>query len=300
MRPIWHETFLPPVALRPAPSRTGAGRHLRAFAPRSRDGVRGRPPFRPAGDPVARSMACVRPVVSPPVRRPDVRGCCPSSVAGRQVRRSGRACQAPALKPAAQGRTAFMGSGCSSALSGRRGSGEIRFMVGGGRPKADHVGFLGDEKGMRRRSKVVPWVRLMILVSRNCSHRNTWVGRRERVWNRLNPKNTICALAPSLCSPSNAVSNATHQLEGLPPLQKAWDAPSLFAFFGPNAAIPQHVPVGERQPVFCAFGFGTFGLSAHSDAISNEFKSAGMRNSPLQRILNLKRSGSNGVRRYAT
>ncbi len=33
-------------------------------------------------------------------------------------------------------------SACSSALSGRRGSGEIRFMVGGGRPKADHVVFL--------------------------------------------------------------------------------------------------------------------------------------------------------------
>ena len=72
-------------------------------------------------------------------------------------------------------------------------------------------------------------------------------------------KNTICALAPSLCSPSNAVSNATHRLEGLPPLQKTWDAPSLFAFFGPNAAIPQHVPVGERQPAICAFGFGAFG-----------------------------------------
>ena len=32
-------------------------------------------------------------------------------------------------------------SDCSSVLSGRRGSGEIRFMVGSGRPKADHVGF---------------------------------------------------------------------------------------------------------------------------------------------------------------
>ena len=49
--------------------------------------------------------------------------------------------QAPASKPAALGRTAFMVSGCSSVLSGRRGSGEIRFMVGSGRPKADHVGF---------------------------------------------------------------------------------------------------------------------------------------------------------------
>ena len=102
----------------------------------------GDPPFWPAGDPVAQSVACVRPVVSPPVRRPDVRGCSPPSVADRQFRRFGRACQASASKPAAQGRTAFMGSGCSSALSGRKESGEVRFMVGGGRPKADHVGFL--------------------------------------------------------------------------------------------------------------------------------------------------------------
>ena len=92
--------------------------------------MRGRPPFWPAGDPVAQSVACVRPVVSPPVRRPDVRGCSPPSVVGRQFRRFGRACQASALKPAAQGRTASMGSARSSALSGRRGSGEIRFMVG--------------------------------------------------------------------------------------------------------------------------------------------------------------------------
>ena len=31
--------------------------------------------------------------------------------------------------------------GIHSVLGGRRGSGENRFMVGGGRPKADHVGF---------------------------------------------------------------------------------------------------------------------------------------------------------------
>ena len=30
----------------------------------------------------------------------------------------------------------------SSVMSGRRGSSDIRFMAGGGRPKADHVGFL--------------------------------------------------------------------------------------------------------------------------------------------------------------
>ena len=32
--------------------------------------------------------------------------------------------------------------GMHSALSGRRGSGEIRFIVGGKRQKANHVGFL--------------------------------------------------------------------------------------------------------------------------------------------------------------
>ena len=142
VHPIWHETFLPLVTPQPIPSCAEAERRLRAFALQNRDGVRGRPPFRPAGDPVAQSAACVRPTVSPPVRRPDVRGCSPSSVVGRQFRRFGRACQAPASKPAAQGRAAFMVSGCSSAMSGQRGSGEIRFMVGGGRPKADHVGFL--------------------------------------------------------------------------------------------------------------------------------------------------------------
>ena len=84
---IWHEAFLPPGTTQ--------------TAPRGRDGVRGRPPFRPAGDPVAQSVAGVRPAVSPPVRRPDARSCSPSSVAGRQVRRFGRACQAPALKTAA-------------------------------------------------------------------------------------------------------------------------------------------------------------------------------------------------------
>ena len=128
--------------LKRSPDVPGSNGRLRAFAPRNKDGVRGRPPFWPAGDPVAQSVACVRPAVSPPIRRPGVRGYSPSSVADRQVRRFGRACQAPTLKSAAQGRSAFMVSGCSSAMSGRRGSGEIRFMVGGGRPKADYVGFL--------------------------------------------------------------------------------------------------------------------------------------------------------------
>ena len=122
VHPIWHETFLPLGTPQPIPSCAGAERRLRAFALRNRDGVRGRPPFWPAGDPVAQSVACVRPTVSPPVRRPDVRGCSPSSVVGRQFRRFGRACQAPTSKPAARGWTAFMGSGCSSALSGRRGA----------------------------------------------------------------------------------------------------------------------------------------------------------------------------------
>ena len=87
---IWHETFLPLSTPHPLPSCAGVERRLRAFAPRNRDGVRGRPPLWPAGDPVAQSVACVRPVVSPPVRRPDVRGCSPLSVADRTFRRDGR------------------------------------------------------------------------------------------------------------------------------------------------------------------------------------------------------------------
>ena len=39
--------------------------------------------------------------------------------------------------------------GIHSVLSGRRGSGEIRFMVGGRRPKAGHVGFLGCESACK-------------------------------------------------------------------------------------------------------------------------------------------------------
>ena len=65
----------------------------------------------------------------------------PAAPASRRSRINGRTQTAPALKPAAQGRTAFMASGCSSAMSGRRGSGDIRFMIGGRRPKADHVDF---------------------------------------------------------------------------------------------------------------------------------------------------------------
>ena len=63
-------------------------------------------PLWPAGDPVAQSVACVRPVVSPPVRQPDVRGCSPSFVVDRQFRKFGRACQVPVSKSAAQGRKA--------------------------------------------------------------------------------------------------------------------------------------------------------------------------------------------------
>ncbi len=59
------------------------------------NGVCGRPPLWPAGDPAAEGAACVRPVASPPVRRPDARCRGPSSVVCRQVRRFGRACRMP-------------------------------------------------------------------------------------------------------------------------------------------------------------------------------------------------------------
>ena len=45
---IWHETFPTLDTLHPFPSCAGVERRLRAFAPRSRDGVRGRPPLRRA------------------------------------------------------------------------------------------------------------------------------------------------------------------------------------------------------------------------------------------------------------
>ena len=82
-RYIWRETLPTLDTLQLFPSCTGVERCLRAFVSRIRDGVRGRPPLWPAGDPVAEGAACARPVVSPPVRRPDARGGCPSSVACR-------------------------------------------------------------------------------------------------------------------------------------------------------------------------------------------------------------------------
>ena len=49
--------------------------------------------------------------------------------------------------------------------------------------------------------------------------------------------------------------------------------------------------------------FGECAVDTHSVAVSNEFRSAGMSNLPLQRrgscIQNLKHSGSNGVRRMS-
>ena len=93
--PFWRETFPTLDTLHPFPSCAGVERRLRAFAPRRRDGVRGRPPLWPAGDPVAEGEACAKPVVSLPVRRPDARGCSPPSVACRSFRRFGQACQVP-------------------------------------------------------------------------------------------------------------------------------------------------------------------------------------------------------------
>ena len=107
------------------------------------------PPIRPAGDPVAQSVACVRPTVSPPVRRPNVG----EAAVLRLLRTDSSAGLAGHVKrrPQSPGTDGIHGvrlrgvnlhSARSSALSGRRGSGDIRFMVRGERQKADHVGFL--------------------------------------------------------------------------------------------------------------------------------------------------------------
>ena len=80
---FWRETSLRSGTLHPFPSCAGDERRLRACALRRRDGVCGRPPLWPAGDPVAEGAACVRPAVSPPVRRPDARCRGPSSVVCR-------------------------------------------------------------------------------------------------------------------------------------------------------------------------------------------------------------------------
>ena len=96
---IWHETFSSAGHTLTLPQlcrgRT-ASAGLRSPEPGWRSQA---PPFRPAGDPIARSVACVRLTVSPPVRRPNVRGCTPPAVADRQFRRFGWAYQAAASKP---------------------------------------------------------------------------------------------------------------------------------------------------------------------------------------------------------
>ena len=53
VHPIWRETSIRSGTLHPFPSCAGVERRLRACALRRRDGVCGRPPLWPAGDPVA-------------------------------------------------------------------------------------------------------------------------------------------------------------------------------------------------------------------------------------------------------
>ena len=134
---FWHEIFLPLVTSQPVPSCAGVERHLQACAPQSRDGVRGLPlpvvarrRYRCA-ERGLRQAGCVaaRPAAGCSRRQSFI--CCGPTIpqvwpgmssAGLEVRRAGA-------------------EGMRSVLSGRRGSGEIRFTIGGGRPKADHVGF---------------------------------------------------------------------------------------------------------------------------------------------------------------
>ena len=104
-------------------------------------------PFRPAGDPVAQSVACVRRLC----RRPSggrmfkaavlhlLRADKSAGLAGLVKRRL----RSPETDDVhgVRLRVITLHSSRSSALSGRRGSGDIRFMVQGERPKADHVVF---------------------------------------------------------------------------------------------------------------------------------------------------------------
>ena len=113
---IWRETYLPSGTLHLFPNCVRVERRLRAFAPRRRDGVCGRPPLWPAGDPVAEGAACVRPGVSPPVRRPDARCRNPSSVVCRSFRCFGQAGHVPESLPAARERATFALSNSASSI----------------------------------------------------------------------------------------------------------------------------------------------------------------------------------------
>ena len=140
--------FLPLSASQSLPSCAGVERRLRAFAPRNRDGVRGRPRFGPSAIPLRRAWLASGRLC----RRPSGGRMFEAAVlhllrADNSAGLAGHVKRQP-RSPGADGihgvrlRVVNLHSARSSALSGRRGSGDIRFMVRGERPKADHVGFL--------------------------------------------------------------------------------------------------------------------------------------------------------------
>ena len=148
--------FLPLGTPQPFPSCAGVERRLRAFAPRNRDGVRRRPRFGPLAILLRRAWLasgrlCRRPsggrmfeaAVLQLLRTDSSAG-----LAGHVKRRP----QSPGTDGihGVRLRGVNLHSARSSALSGRRGSGDIRFMVRGERPKADHVGFLEAKMAKRR------------------------------------------------------------------------------------------------------------------------------------------------------
>ena len=113
-------------------------------------------------------------------------------------------------------------------------------------------------------------------------------------------------MVPSLCSPSNAVSNATHRLEGLPlpPLQKHEMHPPCLSFSVRMKRSRGTFRSARGGRYFCAFGFGECAVDTHSVAIFNRFEPAGMRKPHQERrliwIRKLKRSRSNGVRQMSS
>ena len=143
--------FLPLGTPQPLPSCAGVEQRLRAFAPRNRDGVRRHPRFGPLAIPLRRAWLASGRLC----RRPSGGRMFEAAVL-RLWRTDSSADLAGPVKrrPQSPGTDGIHGvrlrgvnlhSACSSALSGRRGSGDIRFMVRGERPKADHVGFFGKE-----------------------------------------------------------------------------------------------------------------------------------------------------------
>ena len=136
---FWHETFLPLGTPHPLLNCTGVGRRLWAFAPRNRDGVRRAAPVSARW----RSRCAER-----GLRQASRVGARPAAGCSKlqSFIRCGRTIPQvwPGMSSTGIEARRAEADGIHSALSGRRGSSEIRFMIRGGRSKADQEVVFGE------------------------------------------------------------------------------------------------------------------------------------------------------------